>query len=150
MAGELEIVLLDEQQLERANAVYDDLDFLPSAAERDETLGALSASELVALGRLSRHMDGALEVGGFWVRPDHRGRGLARRLVAEVIERVPEGVTTYCLPFDELVGFYGSFGMERVAEDSPLPASIAGKRSHCKEQERSGRYGRTTVLAFTR
>ena len=136
---------IEAAALERANAVYASIAFAPSRAPGDQTFGILEQGEPVALGRLQRHADGALEVGGFWVRQDRRGRGLARRLVACVLASAPAGESVWCIPFEHLRAFYESFGMRR-AEPSEAPASLRAKLDSCRELQRRGVYTATLLL----
>jgi len=148
---------LDDAQVRLANLIYDELGFVPSRRASshgagDETFGVLSppsagaSASPIALGRIDHHDDGALEIGGFWTHPDHRRRGLARRLVEHVIENLPHGRVVYCVPFDHLVDFYTSFGLRRVAADEVLPASISAKQAFCRKQSCRGVHEQTRVL----
>lgn len=139
---------LDASELGAANAVYAELDFEPSSPGRDRTFGLFEAGELVALGRVSAHPDGALELGGFWTRPDRRGRGHARALVAHAIAALPPGRTAWCVPFDHLVDFYRGFGMERPGEALAVPVSIRAKQDRCLQSTCASAYRRTTLLVL--
>jgi GNAT superfamily N-acetyltransferase len=139
---------LSGAELDAANAIYARIAFQPSVPGQDRTFGSFEGAELVALGRLSAYADGALELGGFWTRPDRRGRGHARALVAHSIAALPAGALAWCLPFDALVDFYRSFGMEPAEEGLAVPCSIAKKQGFCKEQTRAGTYERTALLVL--
>ena len=138
--------MLTGERLDAANAVYASIDFVPSRAELDRTFGMFEHGEPVALGRVQRHHDGELELGGFWVREDRRRRGIARALVQRVIDELPEGVVVWCVPFHHLTEFYLSFGMEQVDDPSSTPCSIREKMDFCKEQHGAGNYDRTDLL----
>jgi GNAT superfamily N-acetyltransferase len=143
----LDFELLSDKALESANAVYAAIAFQASDPERDLTYGlAGSQGELVALGRIQRHADGALEVGGFWVRDDQRGRGIARRLVAHVLAALPRGTVAWCVPFEHLADFYASFGMERVEDLTQAPASLRDKLDFCASRKSEGVHHRTLLL----
>src|SRR5690349_16883069 len=102
------IRLLVGDDLDAANAIYADLRFHPSGPV-DATLGAAEGGRLIALGRIVRHDDGALEIGGFWVDPARRGQGLAREMVAAALAALPPGARAWCVPFAHLEGFYRGF-----------------------------------------
>jgi ribosomal protein S18 acetylase RimI-like enzyme len=121
MSTELEPLVGDA--LVEANVIYAGLGFEPSRAN-DATFAMRQAAGFVTLGRVQRHDDGTLEIGGFWVAPEVRGQGLARRMVARVIAALPAGREVWCIPFLELEAFYTSFGMKRVDVDSKLPQAI--------------------------
>jgi GNAT superfamily N-acetyltransferase len=130
-----------------ANEIYGRIHFAPSEVPRDRTfygvegVGELAgAHDILCLGRIQGYPD-ALEVGGFWVRPDRRGHGLAQAIVAHVLRELPvDGRAVYCIPFAPLVPFYGSFGFAEVRE-SGLPSSIAKKLAFCRAEHGAGRYG---------
>jgi len=134
--------------LERANEIYAGLRFGASGAARDRTFGVLRDGRLLALGRIQCHADDSLEVGGFWVHENERGRGLARRLVRHVLDALPAGREVWCLPFEHLLPFYESFGMQRVDCAAELPEGIRAKRSFCGAHEAEGHYAKTALLRF--
>ena len=141
----LRIEEADSFSVALANAIYAEIHFEPSVLARDRSfLGhegsdpVCSPSELVCLGRLNRYAD-ALELGGFWVRPDRRARGYARQIVGHVLSQVPAGEVVYCLPFVALVPFYASFGL-LPADESQLPGSVAAKLALCRARYLEGTY----------
>ena len=125
--------------------IYGGLSFQPSQA-RDRTFGAFEDGDLVALGRLQHHADGALEVGGFWVADALRGRGCARRMVSHVLDHAPSNEIVWCVPFTHLASFYLSFGMERFPREGEVPASIRKKLSDCSSLAACGATSATELL----
>jgi hypothetical protein len=81
-----------------------------------------------------------VQLGGYWVREDARGQGLARAAVHRTLIELAPGERAYCLPFDHLVAFYASCGMRRVAEREELPAVIRERVAACAEWH-TGREG---------
>jgi len=145
-----EFSLLSGESLARANETYAAIAFQASDTVRDRTFGLEGEDgELVALGRIQRYPDGELEVGGFWVREDQRGRGIARRLVQHVLDTLPPGTVAWCVPFEHLEAFYTSFGMERV-ETQRAPASLRDKLDFCASRQGEGVYHRTLLLRYRR
>jgi len=136
------------ERLAEANRVYAKERFAASAPGRDRTFGVVEGGELVALGRITEHEDGALELGGFWTRPDRRGAGLARRMVAHAIAQLPAGRTVWCLPFDHLLDFYRSFGIVEPEETFIPPASIAARSRRCREDACGDERTHTTPLVL--
>lgn len=124
------IVELEPEWVERANRIYADVRFERSAPA-DRTFGIIDSGELVALGRACHHADGAVEVGGFWTHPEHRGRGHARAVVSRVLGSIASGTRVWCVPFDHLVPFYASFGLEPAPAGVQPPASITAKLRSC-------------------
>lgn len=126
--------------LAELNELYARVHFVPSELPRDRTFFARDLTDsVVALGRLSLYPD-ALELGGFWVREDQRGQGLARRMVSHVLANLRPGQVAYCIPFQPLVPFYASFGMQAVSCGETLPPSIGKKLSFCRVEHEQGRY----------
>jgi hypothetical protein len=52
------------------------------------------------------------------------------------------------VPFDHLVEFYTSFGLQAVGTGEVLPASIVAKQAFCREQTCRGIYEQTSVLSL--
>ncbi|MCC7431252.1 GNAT family N-acetyltransferase [bacterium] len=117
--------------LTEANKVYKNLHFEPSK-ENDETFAFYQKEKLIALGRINFYGE-VLEIGGFWVLENERGKGIARELVAKIIEKVPKGKIVYCLPLGHLTDFYKSFGMKEVESFEGLPCAIKTKLKICSE-----------------
>jgi GNAT superfamily N-acetyltransferase len=125
------ILELAGAELAATRPVYETLGFEMSEPGIHRTFAMKDAGGLAALGRLARYADGALEIGGFWVREDLRGHGLARRMVARVLAQAPGDRPVYCLPFASLVDFYRSFGLVDAGPPASLPDSIAAKVGAC-------------------
>jgi len=70
------------------------------------------------------------ELGGIHVLPQFEGRGVARCIVAFLIQQANLPVL-YCLPFGELEGFYGSMGFVPVKEPGCVPEKVAQKHQWC-------------------
>ncbi|MEM7247215.1 MAG: GNAT family N-acetyltransferase [Acidobacteriota bacterium] len=85
-----------------------------------------------AVGRILRIGPGRVELGGMFVDPRHRGRGLARSIVTFLLESVVDP-TIYCIPFSHLVGFYESFGFRPLEKDEAVPELVAKKVSECEQ-----------------
>lgn len=94
----------------------------------DRVIGAFAGGVLVGTARVRRHPDG-LEVDGVFVSEDHRGEGLARRLVQSVLDEFGSQ-TLWLHSTIPLIGFYGSFGWETIPE-SRLPPTIRERLAFC-------------------
>ena len=134
------------EDLERANEVYDTLDFVRSVPPAYRTFGSFDGESLVALSRIVAFDDGGLELGGIWTHPDARGGGLARRMVEHILAAVPPEQTCYLIAFDHLADFYRSCGFSDPPSGHAAPVSIVGKRSLCSQLEGAGRYSSTVLL----
>lgn len=122
--------LLRPDELEWANARYAEIDFLPSGAA-DLVAVAEVDGERAGLGRVVPVSPTAGELGGMYVFPPCRGRGVAQALVAFLLAQAPRE-RLYCIPFAHLGTFYGSFGFEPVAPGEALPAAVAEKFAWCQ------------------
>lgn len=85
----------------------------------------------IGLGRLIEHAPGVFELGGIWTDEAARNRGVARAMVAALLEQAPKG-PLWCVPFAHLAAFYETFGFE-VARP-PYPGPIAAKHADCVAQ----------------
>jgi N-acetylglutamate synthase-like GNAT family acetyltransferase len=75
--------------------------------------------ELVACAQLKPHADGTLELASLAVRPAWRGRGLARRLVEQLLSDSPRPLYLTCR--SGLESFYQKFGFRALANDELTP-----------------------------
>jgi ribosomal protein S18 acetylase RimI-like enzyme len=70
--------------------------FRPRTIEMGTYLGVRREGELVAMAGQRLFMDGHREVSGVCTHPEHRGRGLARRLIVRVVaEILDHGLTPF-------------------------------------------------------
>ena len=93
----------------------DKIPFILVATEQKTILGAaqLKYREMEALYPEKEHW-----LGGVYVAPEHRGRGIASRLVKEMASRAPSyGVSILYLQTEQLDGgLYASLGWQRMEE----------------------------------
>lgn len=76
---------------------------------------SISKMDLLVNGRRYRvHQFGAVAV-----RPDRRGRGLARRLMSHILDSYP-GVPSFLLANEDVLDFYPQFGFQRLSEHRPV------------------------------
>lgn len=103
--------------------------FAPTAPD-DLLLVVVVDGEPAGVGRVV----GGLELGGMYVDPAHRGRGLAEALVAALVAQAP-GPRLWCVPFTPLEALYRRAGFADPRPDDPVPPPIAAKVAWCR-----GRY----------
>jgi N-acetylglutamate synthase-like GNAT family acetyltransferase len=82
-------------------------------------LASSADGELVACAQVKPHADGTLELASLAVRPAWRGRGLARRLVEQLLSQLPRPLYLTCR--SSLGIFYGRFGFRTLASDELTP-----------------------------
>ena len=141
----LDLELLEGERLAGANLAYDGIRFARSDPRSDRTFGWFEGNAPLVLGRIQRHGDGSLEIGGFWVRDDLRGRGLGREVVEEILVRLPREAPAWCIALRHLTRFYASFGMVEVDRSAELPCSIREKLGTCDATYGTGRAGERAV-----
>ncbi len=83
------------------------------------TLAEDSNGDVLACGQLKPHVDGSVELASLVVRPDQRGRGLARKVVETLVAQHPGDVHLMCR--SGLGPFYEKFGFRRLAADEMPP-----------------------------
>ena len=74
---------------------------------------------LAACAQVKPHADGTLELASLAVRPAWRGRGLARRLVEQLLSQSPRPIYLTCR--SGLESFYQKFGFRSLAADELTP-----------------------------
>jgi N-acetylglutamate synthase-like GNAT family acetyltransferase len=74
---------------------------------------------LAACAQVKPHADGTLELASLAVRPAWRGRGLARRLVEQLLSQPPRPVYLTCR--SSLESFYQKFGFRALRADELTP-----------------------------
>jgi len=94
----------------------------------DRIIGAFVDEDLAAVARCRRHPDG-LEVDGVYASEEHRGEGLARMVMEELLRTFGDQVL-YLHSTLVLVRFYGSLGFVAIPEDE-LPPTIKERLAFC-------------------
>lgn len=112
------------------NARYDDLGFLPST-HTETLLCALFRGERIGAGRVIPVAPSVGELGGIYVAPTHRSRGLGARIVRALQERAEQS-TLFCIPFERLREMYEAAGFQPVEDSDTVPAAVARKRTWCE------------------
>jgi N-acetylglutamate synthase-like GNAT family acetyltransferase len=82
-------------------------------------LASSADGELVACAQVKPHADGTLELASLAVRPAWRGRGLARRLVEQLLSQSPRPLYLTCR--SSLGIFYEKFGFRALVSGELTP-----------------------------
>ncbi|MCB0322541.1 MAG: GNAT family N-acetyltransferase [Bdellovibrionales bacterium] len=139
---QISVRLAVEDQLPWINARYDEVGFRHSQFPSETIAVALIDEEPCGLGRLVRITPRVAELGGIYVFPDFRGKGIAREIVGFLLSKSGAFQTVYCLPFAHLTSFYCGFGFTPSSpEDPALPPDIIEKLNWC-----NCTYGHETIL----
>ena len=118
-----------DEQYERAG-------FIPSDLSIDTVVIAEWEGVRAGLGRLVRVDTHAFELGGMFIVEDHRGRGIARALVEELLRRAGDA-EVYCVPYADLESFYARCGF-RPLREAVVPRKVHEKLDWCaREQSRA-------------
>lgn len=123
------------------NERYREIDFQPSGPE-DLVVVTEQEGRALGLGRLVPQADGTAELGGIYVFKEARGGGLARAIVARLIEE-SGGRGLFCLPFAHLEALYASLGFAPVAAELAVPEALRLKYEWCK-----GHYAEPVLLLY--
>lgn len=97
---------------------------LPTGLDWRRFLIAEEGGRLVGCVQMRRHRD-AQELSSMVVAREQRRRGVARRLIDELLRRNPGAVHLIC--HERLTGFYEQFGF--AVTDVNLPAALQRKRA---------------------
>ena len=73
------------------------------------------SGEVIACGQVKPHRDGTRELASIVVRPDWRGRGVARAIIEHLLEQHPGELYLMCR--SALGPLYEKFGFQPVADD---------------------------------
>jgi N-acetylglutamate synthase-like GNAT family acetyltransferase len=85
-------------------------------------LVAEAAGQVIGIGQIKRHWDGAPELASLVVAAEWRAQGIGSALVQALLARHHGTLYLFCLA--ELEGYYERFGFRRV-ERQALPLSLA-------------------------
>jgi N-acetylglutamate synthase-like GNAT family acetyltransferase len=78
--------------------------------------------QVIGIGQIKRHRDGAAELASLVVAAERRGQGVGSAIVRALLARHTGVLYLFCLA--ELEGYYARFGFSKV-ERSALPRSLA-------------------------
>lgn len=117
------------------NSKYEEVGFPISRFYNEYILIAEVESKKAGLGRLVNIDSNNIELGGIYVFPSFRGVGVANKLVCSLCDKNPyKARTIWCLPFENLYGFYASFGFQK-GELTNAPPEIVEKYNWCNNHE---------------
>lgn len=133
---------LEPNEMDWANERYAEIGFLPSSPLQfilvAEVEGEDGKPVRAGLGRLvpvsgegiSVDDSAEAELSGIYVLPAYRGRGIADRIVSELVSHSKHRLL-YCIPFKTLEPFYMRFGFVRRERGDDLPCAVRKKLGWC-------------------
>ncbi|MCL6220408.1 GNAT family N-acetyltransferase [Zunongwangia pacifica] len=127
----------EKNEIDWINTKYEEVDFTKSNDESEYIVIAKIGDENAGLGRLVKINDNHIELGGIYVFPNYRGLGVAENIVRTLCEENPFEASTcmWCLPFENLLGFYAKFGFNNALDTTP-PEQVAKKLEWCNSNNR--------------
>ncbi|MEZ6878813.1 GNAT family N-acetyltransferase [Enterobacter sp. KBR-315C3_2022] len=111
------------------NKRYEEVDFVPSH-EGELIVLASCDGKPAGQGRVGTIDAESGELGGIYVYPGNEGLGIARKVVDFLIKNSDLSIL-YCLPFENLEGFYGSMGFTPVKDMGKVPQAVIKKHQWC-------------------
>jgi hypothetical protein len=125
---------IEDAELGWVNERYAEIGFASSTGSDFVVVAELDGMK-AGVGRVVPVDAGAGELGGIHVLPKFRRHGVARAIVAHLIDHSPCG-RLFCIPFAHLEHFYAGFGFVPVTPNTVVPQAIAGRRRWCEERYR--------------
>lgn len=127
------------------NEQYKSIDFMLSDISNEYILISESDGKKCGLGRITKVDNRSVEMGGIYVLPEFRKKGIARKIVQELLDNNPYPEKyVWCIPFGHLSEFYQSFGFSRYnADPDQIPENIRKKINWC-----SGKYDANVDLLY--
>lgn len=121
------------QDLLWINQRYDEINFAHTKTDDLAVIASLNGKE-VGLGRLVRINEFTAELGGIYVFPEFRKKGIADKIVQHLLEKSPYA-ELFCLPFDYLKSFYLKFGFNALPsnEVESIPQALSEKLAWCRQ-----------------
>jgi len=128
----IQLRLLRPDEMAWANACYAEVGFRPSSADQLLIVAELDG-ERAGIGRLAPVAEGEAELSGMYTVPEFRGRGVADRVVTELLRRSDHQLL-YCIPLTHLEPFYRRFGFVPINPQREVPNQLASKLNACNRE----------------
>ncbi len=116
------------------NEQYESIGFAYSKLEHEFIVIAELAGAKAGTGRVIPVDEGQAELGGIYVLPEFRDKGIAREIVRYLISQSMDYLQIYCLPFAPLSNFYQDFGFRPCEESNEVPLKLREKLIWCNER----------------
>ncbi len=82
-------------------------------------------NEVVGIGQVRHHADGAHELGSLVTKKGYKGKGIAAQIIAALEARYDKPMHLFCL--SKMETFYNRFGFRRVEDGKTLPWALRRK-----------------------
>jgi amino-acid N-acetyltransferase len=81
--------------------------------------------QVVGLGQVRHHADGAYELGSLVTKKGYQGKGIAGQIIGALEARYPKPLYLFCL--SKMEPFYNRFGFQTVTDGRELPWALRRK-----------------------
>ncbi len=139
-----EVRLATRPEINWINQRYDEVEFVHSDFDQEVIAVAEVDGQKAGIGRLVTIDANHLELGGMYVFEQHRGQGVAQKIVEFLLKHALPSQTTYCIPFEHLKPFYERNGFTSCTNLERVPKKLLEKYLWCKDK-----YSQPTVLLVT-
>ncbi|UHA71834.1 GNAT family N-acetyltransferase [Paenibacillus sp. 481] len=139
----IQIRRAEQSDIPWVNEQYRQIGFVSSVWENEWIAIAEVNGVKAGIGRLVVIDAYNRELGGIYTLEAFRGQKIAHAIVSYLVEearRYPEE-HIYCIPFEQLQSFYGSFGFETIADTQAVHTEVMKKHEWCL-----GQYNDKTLL----
>jgi amino-acid N-acetyltransferase len=81
--------------------------------------------EVVGIGQVRHHADGAHELGSLYTKKAYQGQGIAAQIIAALEAKYEKPMYLFCM--SKMEPFYNRFGYQRVEDGKTLPWALRRK-----------------------
>lgn len=120
---------IESHEINYINQRYQEIEFKLSDPLNEYIILAELDGKPAGQGRLVYLGSDEAELGGIYVYPEFRGKGVAEKIVSHLVKNSQSVRLLYCLPFEHLGSFYKSFGFEEYK--GPVNHEIKTKLEWC-------------------
>lgn len=107
---------IHKHEIDFVNERYKEINFKLSDPDKEYIIVAELEGRIAGQGRIVHLNSSESELGGIYVYPEFRGKGIAEKIVGHLVEYSKITKRVYCLPFEHLATFYKSFGFKECTE----------------------------------
>ena len=130
------IIKAKKNEIDWINSKYAEVGFVNSNFHNEFIVIAKVENENAGLGRLVKIDNKNIELGGIYTFPGFRGLGVAENIVSNLCDKNPfEESTIWCLPFENLQGFYSKFGFKKPQKGT-IPKRVEEKLKWCNSENK--------------
>lgn len=122
-----------KNDMDWVNNHYKEIGFKESDFSNEIIVLAECYSVYAGVGRLQKLDQNSVELGGIFVLPEFRAKGIAKEIVKSLVELGQTFDSIYCLLFAHLENFYKQFGFEEILIPKNVPKTVLDKQRWCNK-----------------